>query len=431
MKGGAWRTHRSLPGTTASTSDLPGRPSRLRFVSPAIAAIYPVWRYLDSAGDGRGGDDEPGRREASTMGPTRPHLQVRRSSRHPHPHAGRQVPRVHGGLHASGCTVQDPGGQSDIWCPCHGGAYDLYGHVGPARRRSRSRTVHGEPAGPGRPDGGGRLAGVSGEAGMARERVIARSDERLDLSDVRRIHRREGRAGRRAQDSIRHRRDDAVPRRGAGRDRHPAAARRPAEARTTPTRASSSSSRRCSSGGDPQHPQLVGRPADCARLRAHVQRVPPESDRKPRELTWVTGARLLFLMLGFGFIGYLPPWNKLAFFATTVGTGIAGSVPAPALPHAVPAGRRPGDRRHADAVRRVPRGGPAGAPDRARRARSAARSAAGHEPGDWRGEGPASGRAHRADAFFPNYALRDVMAWYVALAALAVLVVLDPGLGRK
>jgi cytochrome b6 len=51
------------------------------------------------------------------------------------------------------------------------------------------------------------------------------------------------------------------------------------------------------------------------------------SYRKPRELTWVTGVLLLFLMMGFGFSGYLLPWNELAFFATKVGTGIAGAVP--------------------------------------------------------------------------------------------------------
>lgn len=49
--------------------------------------------------------------------------------------------------------------------------------------------------------------------------------------------------------------------------------------------------------------------------------------RPPRELTWITGCILLFLMMGFGFSGYLLPWNKLAFFATKVGTDIAGSIP--------------------------------------------------------------------------------------------------------
>ncbi|HLE56557.1 MAG TPA: cytochrome b N-terminal domain-containing protein [Rhodothermia bacterium] len=49
--------------------------------------------------------------------------------------------------------------------------------------------------------------------------------------------------------------------------------------------------------------------------------------RKPRELTWVTGFILLCLALGLGFSGYLLPWDELAFFATKVGTDIAGAVP--------------------------------------------------------------------------------------------------------
>jgi quinol-cytochrome oxidoreductase complex cytochrome b subunit len=49
--------------------------------------------------------------------------------------------------------------------------------------------------------------------------------------------------------------------------------------------------------------------------------------RKPREITWITGMLLFFLALGFGFSGYLLPWNELAFFATKVGTDIAGVIP--------------------------------------------------------------------------------------------------------
>jgi cytochrome b6 len=49
--------------------------------------------------------------------------------------------------------------------------------------------------------------------------------------------------------------------------------------------------------------------------------------RKPRELTWVTGFVLLLLAMGFGFSGYLLPWNELAFFATKVGTDIVAVVP--------------------------------------------------------------------------------------------------------
>jgi quinol-cytochrome oxidoreductase complex cytochrome b subunit len=52
-----------------------------------------------------------------------------------------------------------------------------------------------------------------------------------------------------------------------------------------------------------------------------------KSYRKPRELTWLTGVILFFLSLAFGFSGYLLPWNKLAFFATKVGTDIVSAVP--------------------------------------------------------------------------------------------------------
>src|SRR5512145_1210611 len=49
--------------------------------------------------------------------------------------------------------------------------------------------------------------------------------------------------------------------------------------------------------------------------------------RRPRELTWMSGVALLLLTLAFGFTGYLLPWNELAFFATRVGTDIAGKTP--------------------------------------------------------------------------------------------------------
>ena len=49
--------------------------------------------------------------------------------------------------------------------------------------------------------------------------------------------------------------------------------------------------------------------------------------RAPREMTWVSGALLLFLALGFGFSGYLLPWNTLAFFATKVGTDVPAQIP--------------------------------------------------------------------------------------------------------
>lgn len=47
----------------------------------------------------------------------------------------------------------------------------------------------------------------------------------------------------------------------------------------------------------------------------------------PRELTWVLGVFLLLFVLGSGFTGYLLPWDQKAYWATTVGTEIAGAVP--------------------------------------------------------------------------------------------------------
>ena len=49
--------------------------------------------------------------------------------------------------------------------------------------------------------------------------------------------------------------------------------------------------------------------------------------KAPRELNWLTGVLLLVLTLGFGFTGYLLPWDQKAYWATKVGTDIAGSVP--------------------------------------------------------------------------------------------------------
>ena len=47
----------------------------------------------------------------------------------------------------------------------------------------------------------------------------------------------------------------------------------------------------------------------------------------PREITWITGVFLLLATLGMGFSGYLLPWNQRAYWATTVGTEIAGTAP--------------------------------------------------------------------------------------------------------
>jgi quinol-cytochrome oxidoreductase complex cytochrome b subunit len=47
----------------------------------------------------------------------------------------------------------------------------------------------------------------------------------------------------------------------------------------------------------------------------------------PREATWITGVLLFLIVIGFGFTGYLLPWDQKAYWATTVGTRIVGVVP--------------------------------------------------------------------------------------------------------
>jgi len=47
----------------------------------------------------------------------------------------------------------------------------------------------------------------------------------------------------------------------------------------------------------------------------------------PREVTWFTGVFLLLITIGFGFTGYLLPWDQKAYWATTVGTKIVSTPP--------------------------------------------------------------------------------------------------------
>jgi ubiquinol-cytochrome c reductase cytochrome b subunit len=51
------------------------------------------------------------------------------------------------------------------------------------------------------------------------------------------------------------------------------------------------------------------------------------SYKKPRELTWLAGVLIFMVMLAFSFTGYLLPWDQKAYWATVVGTNIAGTVP--------------------------------------------------------------------------------------------------------
>jgi cytochrome b6 len=152
--------------------------------------------------------------------------------------------------------------------------------------------------------------------------------------------------------------------------------------------------------------------------------------RPPRELTWFSGVVLLALALGFGFTGYLLPWNELAYFATAVGTQVAGVIPV--------AG---------SFVLRLLRGGEdiTGATlTRFYAIHVALLPAAGlfllglhlwlvqrHgmsvPPGR---EQP--GEPKRTMPFFPDFLLRDVVGWLTALAILAALAAYFPAeLGSK
>jgi cytochrome b6 len=150
--------------------------------------------------------------------------------------------------------------------------------------------------------------------------------------------------------------------------------------------------------------------------------------RPPRELSWVTGFLLLVLVMGFGFSGYLLPWNELAFFATKVGTDIVGVLPF--IGHPLLVLLRGGDEVTGATLSRffgihvavlpglftvvlalhllmIQRQGMA-------------------EPVEW------ERTPGRRMPFFPHFMLRDLLLWVVVLNILAVLAVLFPwGLGQK
>ena len=61
---------------------------------------------------------------------------------------------------------------------------------------------------------------------------------------------------------------------------------------------------------------------------AHMIRVFTTGAYKyPREINWLVGIGLLFIVLTFSFTGYLLPWDQKAYWATQVGTNIAGLTP--------------------------------------------------------------------------------------------------------
>jgi len=156
-----------------------------------------------------------------------------------------------------------------------------------------------------------------------------------------------------------------------------------------------------------------------------------QSYRRPRELTWVTGMALLLLSLGFGFSGYLLPWNELAFFATKVGTDIVGAVPIVGNPLLI--FLRGGEDVTGATLSRFFGFHVAVLP-------MVFTLVVGLHVLFVQVQGMSEPIAHQALAadkkrtmpFFPNFVLRDAMLWLVALNILAILSVFFPwDLGEK
>lgn len=61
---------------------------------------------------------------------------------------------------------------------------------------------------------------------------------------------------------------------------------------------------------------------------AHMVRVFSMGAYKyPREVNWLLGVFLFLVVMAFGFTGYLLPWDQKAYWATQVGTNMAGTAP--------------------------------------------------------------------------------------------------------
>jgi len=152
--------------------------------------------------------------------------------------------------------------------------------------------------------------------------------------------------------------------------------------------------------------------------------------KAPREVTWGVGFFLLVVTMGFGFTGYLLPWDQRAFWATVVGTEIAGAVPLvgePALTFLrsgtdvtastlsrffgvhvwiLPASLVAFMVLHLTLVHQQGLADPTGAD------KSEALST--------------DGEKKKLLPFFPNYILDEFIAWYVMLGVLVVLASLFP-----
>ena len=286
------------------------------FVSTAAAIAYPVARLSRAAGERRAGDADGGRRPRRALGlntaaifkfGSKPGIVVRT--------AEGEVRAFSAVCTHLDCTVQFKTDTSQLWCACHNGTYDLGGNVvsGPPPRGLEQFVVN--LRGEGGDDEIVVSRGVRWHAEPGRlARRAARPERRAPF------HRREGRAGPRQK----------IWYYLGGMTLflfgvqiftgillllyyRPSASEAYESVQFIVTQVQFGWLIRNIHSWSAN--LLIGL------AFAHFFSVFfLKSYRKPRELTWVSGILLLFLMLGFGFSGYLLPWNELSFFATKVGT---------------------------------------------------------------------------------------------------------------
>jgi cytochrome b6 len=151
--------------------------------------------------------------------------------------------------------------------------------------------------------------------------------------------------------------------------------------------------------------------------------------RRPREVTWLSGIVLLGLALAFGFSGYLLPWNTVSYFATKVGTDMAASIPVIGPP--VARFLRGGDEVGGATLTRFFGFHVAVLPGLTTvmlLLHLALVQRHGMSSPPWL----APSKAIRQMPFFPNFFLRELMAWYAALGVLGALAAIFPWeLGEK
>lgn len=153
--------------------------------------------------------------------------------------------------------------------------------------------------------------------------------------------------------------------------------------------------------------------------------------RPPREITWWSGLALMGVVFGFGFSGYLLPWDQVSYFATKVGIDIAGKTPL-----------------IGEQLALLLRGGPT--LSQATLSRFFTLHVVflplviapllmlhlyliqlhGNAAPGWYQKLPPSKQAR--ENFFPTFVLKDMMGWMATLSILAILVSLFPwGLGPE